>query len=59
MLGKRRAAWVLRLLVTDGLALLGSFVVAHRLRIVLDQPLGRPAAPLSHYLWLLELIVPV
>jgi len=59
MLGKRRAAWVLRLLVADGLALLGSFVVAHRLRIVLDQPLGRPAAPLLHYLWLLELIVPV
>ena len=59
MLGKRRAAWVLRLLVADGLALLGSFVVAHRLRIVLDQPLGRPAAPLLNYLWLLELIVPV
>ena len=59
MLGKRRAAWVLRLLVTDGLALVACFVVAHRLRVVLDQPLGRAAAPLLHYLWLLELILPV
>ncbi len=59
MLGKRRGAWVLRLLVADGLALLVSFVAAHRLRVVLNQPLGRVAAPLGHYLWLLELIVPV
>ena len=32
MLGKRRAAWVLWLLVTDGLALLAFFVVAYRLQ---------------------------
>jgi exopolysaccharide biosynthesis polyprenyl glycosylphosphotransferase len=59
MLGKRRSAWVLRLLVTDGLALLASFVVAHALRVALNEPLGRAAAPLGYYVWLLELILPV
>jgi exopolysaccharide biosynthesis polyprenyl glycosylphosphotransferase len=59
MLGKQRGAWVVRLFVTDGLALLASFVAAHALRVALDEPLGRAAAPLRHYLWLLELILPV
>jgi exopolysaccharide biosynthesis polyprenyl glycosylphosphotransferase len=59
MLGKRRMGWVSRLLVADALTLLVSFVVAHRVRILLDAPLGRAAAPLQHYSWLLELIVPV
>ncbi len=59
MLGKRRLGWALRLLVSDGLALLISFVVAYELRVLLDQPLGRAAAPLGHYLWLLALILPV
>jgi exopolysaccharide biosynthesis polyprenyl glycosylphosphotransferase len=59
MLGRRRAAWVLRLVVIDGLTLLVAFVVAHRLRVMLDRPLGRAASSLAHYLWLLELILPV
>jgi exopolysaccharide biosynthesis polyprenyl glycosylphosphotransferase len=59
MLGKRRASWVLRWLVADALVLLVSFVVAYELRVVLNQTLGRAAAPLGHYLWLLELMVPV
>jgi exopolysaccharide biosynthesis polyprenyl glycosylphosphotransferase len=59
MLGKRRAGWVLRLLVADGLALVVSFVVAFRLRVLLDEPLGRAAGALAHYLWLIALIVPV
>ena len=59
MLGKRRVGWVLRLLLADGLTLVVSFVLAHRLRVLLDQPLGRAAGPLPHYLWLLALIVPV
>ena len=59
MLGKRRAAWVARLLAADALTLLVSFVAAHKLRVLLNHPLGRPAARLGLYLWLLELIVPV
>ncbi|SRR6266540_895845 len=59
MLGKRRVGWVLRLLVADGVTLLITFVVAHQLRILLNQPLGRVAGSLQHYLWLLELILPV
>ena len=59
MLGKRRTAWVLRLLLADGAALLLSFVLAYRLRVFLDEPLGRAAAPLGYYVWLLVLIVPV
>ena len=59
MLGKRRVAWGLRLLVADGLALFVSFVVAYGLRALLDEPLGRAAAPLGHYLWLLAPIVVV
>ncbi len=59
MLGKRGAAWVGRLLVLDLLTLLVCFVVAHKLRIQLNRPLGRAAAPLGHYLWLLQLILPV
>jgi len=59
MLGKRRVAWALRLLLTDALALLLSFTVAYELRVLLDQPLGRAAAPIGYYIWLLALIVPV
>jgi exopolysaccharide biosynthesis polyprenyl glycosylphosphotransferase len=59
MLGKRRVAWCLRLLLTDGSTLLLSFVVAYELRVLLDAPLGRPAAPLRHYLWLLAPIFTV
>ncbi len=59
MLGKRRLAWGLRLLAADVVVLLVSFVVAYELRVLLDRPLGRPAAPLQLYLWLLDLILPV
>ena len=59
MLGKRRAAWAVRLLLTDGLALLLSFALAYEVRVLLDRPLGRAAAPVGYYLWLLALIVPV
>src|SRR5262249_62317858 len=51
--------WVLRLLVADGALLLGSFLAVYALRVLLNRPLGRDAGPLSHYLWLLGLIVPV
>ena len=40
MLGKRRLACVRRLLTADGLVL----------RVLLDRPLGRAAAPLQRYL---------
>ncbi|MGH7302187.1 MAG: sugar transferase [Candidatus Rokuibacteriota bacterium] len=59
MLGKRRSMWVLRLLVADGGALLGAFLVAYALRALLNHVLTRDAGPLSYYLWLLGLIVPV
>jgi exopolysaccharide biosynthesis polyprenyl glycosylphosphotransferase len=59
MLGKRRPEWVLRLLASDGLALLVSFLLAYELRVLLDQPLGRAVGRLGHYLWLLALILPV
>ena len=59
MLGKRRVEWVLRLLVADAAVLLASFLVAYGLRVLLNRPLDRAAGPLTHYLWLLELIVPV
>jgi exopolysaccharide biosynthesis polyprenyl glycosylphosphotransferase len=59
MLGKRRVAWVLRLFVADAFVLLASFVVAYELRVLLDEPLGRRAAPLGRYLWLIDLILPV
>ncbi|HXJ81904.1 MAG TPA: sugar transferase [Candidatus Methylomirabilis sp.] len=59
MLGKRRVAWVLRLLLTDASALALFFVVAYELRVLLDVPLNRPAAPLPHYLWLLAPIIVV
>ena len=59
MLGKRRLPWVLRLLAADVLALCVSLVVAYTLRVLLDQPLGRAVGPLQHYLWLLELILPM
>jgi len=58
MLGKRRVAWVVRLLVTDALTLGLSFVIAYGLRVTLDRPLGRAAAPLGYYLWLLPLMGP-
>ena len=58
-LGKRRAEWVLRLLAADVVVLLVAFLVAYRLRAALDGPIGRVAAPLGHYLWLLGLIVPM
>jgi exopolysaccharide biosynthesis polyprenyl glycosylphosphotransferase len=59
VLGKRRAMWALRLLVADAGVLLGSFLGAYALRVVLNNPLARDAGPLSYYLWLLGLIVPV
>jgi exopolysaccharide biosynthesis polyprenyl glycosylphosphotransferase len=59
MLGKRRVGWVLRLVVADGLTLLGSFLLAYGLRVLLDEAIGRVAGPLLHYLWLSALIVPV
>jgi exopolysaccharide biosynthesis polyprenyl glycosylphosphotransferase len=59
MLGKRSAGWVLRLLVADAVALVTAFFVAYALRVVLDRPLGRAAAPLGHYLWLLGPILSV
>jgi exopolysaccharide biosynthesis polyprenyl glycosylphosphotransferase len=59
MLGKRRAAWILRPLVADVVVLLVSFVVAYEFRVALDRPFGRAAAPLGYYLWLLYLILPV
>src|SRR4029450_3071392 len=51
--------WVSRLLVADGGVLIGSFLAAYVLRVLLDSVLTRDAGPLSHYLWLLGLIVPV
>ena len=59
MLGKRRAMWVLRLLAADGGVLLGAFLAAYALRVLLNEPLAREAGPISYYLWLLGLIVPV
>ena len=59
MLGKRRAMWALRLVVADAGVLLGSFLGAYALRVVLNNPLARDAGPLSYYLWLLGLIMPV
>ena len=59
MLGKRRAEWVLRLVATDVAVLLVAFLVAYVVRVSLDGPIGRVAAPLGHYLWLLGLIVPM
>src|SRR5207249_8996523 len=51
--------WVLRLVVADGAVLLGAFLAAYALRVLLDRPLARDAGPLWYYLWLLGLIVPV
>src|SRR5262249_41352033 len=51
--------WALRLVVADAGVLLGSFLGAYALRVVLNNPLARDAGPLSYYLWLLGLIVPV
>lgn len=59
MLGKRRVEWVLRLLVADVAVLCASFLIAYGLRVLLNRPLDRAAGPLTHYLWLLEFIVPV
>jgi exopolysaccharide biosynthesis polyprenyl glycosylphosphotransferase len=59
VLGKRRVMWVLRLLIADGAVLLGSFLAVYALRVLLNRPLGRAAGQLSHYLWLLGLIMPV
>ena len=59
MLGKRRVAWVLRLLVADGLVLVASFLAAYALRAFLVAPLGREAASLHHYVWLLAPILVV
>ncbi len=59
MLGKRRLAWVLRLLAADVVVLLGAFLAAYVLRVALDEPIGRAAAPLTYYLWLLGLILPM
>jgi exopolysaccharide biosynthesis polyprenyl glycosylphosphotransferase len=59
MLGKRRLAWVLRLLATDAVALVASFGVAYVVRVLLNEPLGRAAGPLGYYAWLLAVILPV
>jgi exopolysaccharide biosynthesis polyprenyl glycosylphosphotransferase len=59
VLGKRRVMWVSRLLVADGGVLIGSFLAVYAIRVLLNRPLARDAGPLSHYLWLLGLIVPV
>jgi exopolysaccharide biosynthesis polyprenyl glycosylphosphotransferase len=59
MLGKRRLGWVLRLVVTDAFALLLSFLIAYGLRVAVNRPLGRDAAPFEYYAWLLLLILPV
>jgi exopolysaccharide biosynthesis polyprenyl glycosylphosphotransferase len=58
-LGKRRLQWVLRLLLADVTVLAAAFLVAYQVRVLLDVPIGRVAAPLRHYVWLLGLIVPV
>ena len=58
-LGKRRAEWVLRLFAADAAALLAAFAVAYYVRVALNRPIGRVAAPFSQYLWLLAFIVPV
>lgn len=59
MLGKRRALWVVRLVLADVLVLLLAFLASYHVRVSLDRPIGRVAAPLDHYLWLLGLIVPM
>jgi exopolysaccharide biosynthesis polyprenyl glycosylphosphotransferase len=59
MLGKRRVAWVARLLLADVFAVLVSFVLAYEFRVLLNRPLGRAAAPIGYYTWLLALMVPV
>jgi exopolysaccharide biosynthesis polyprenyl glycosylphosphotransferase len=58
-LGKRRVGWALWLLATDVAVLVVAFAVAYYLRVLLNRPLGRSAGPLTYYLWLLGLIVPV
>jgi exopolysaccharide biosynthesis polyprenyl glycosylphosphotransferase len=59
MLGKRRLSWVLRLLAADAVSLVASFVIAYWIRVLLNEPLGRMAAPFGYYAWLLVLILPV
>jgi exopolysaccharide biosynthesis polyprenyl glycosylphosphotransferase len=59
VLGKRRVMWVSRLLIADGGVLIGSFLAVYALRVLLNRPLAREAGPLSYYIWLLGLIVPV
>jgi exopolysaccharide biosynthesis polyprenyl glycosylphosphotransferase len=59
VLGKRRVEWVLRLLVADAAVVLASFLGSYWIRVLLNRPLDRAAGPLTHYLWLLGLIVPV
>src|SRR5262245_22813302 len=51
--------WAVRLLVADGGVLLGSFLIAYAVRVLLNRPLARDAGPFAYYLWLLGLIVPV
>jgi exopolysaccharide biosynthesis polyprenyl glycosylphosphotransferase len=58
-LGKRRAEWVLRLLATDIVTILAAFLVSYHLRVALNRPIGRVAAPLEYYVWLLGLILPL
>src|SRR5262249_21371082 len=59
MLGKRRVAWVFRLLVADVVALAAAFLVTYALRVVLDAVLVRRTGAFRHYLWLPPLILPV
>jgi exopolysaccharide biosynthesis polyprenyl glycosylphosphotransferase len=58
-LGKRRLGFVLPLLAADAAVLVAAFLAAYRLRVLLNRPLEHHAAPLSYYLWLLGVIVPV
>jgi exopolysaccharide biosynthesis polyprenyl glycosylphosphotransferase len=59
MLGKRRGAWVGRLLLADTAALGTAFLLAYGIRVALNQALLLPAGPLDHYVFLLGLILPI
>ena len=59
MLGKRRAGWVLRLLLADGIALVAAFLAAWGVRSILDPALPRGVGPLGYYAWLLAVILPI
>jgi exopolysaccharide biosynthesis polyprenyl glycosylphosphotransferase len=50
---------MLQLIVSDLVTLVLCFLLAYHLRVLLNRPLGRVAGPLSYYLWLLAVIVPL